>query len=93
MVLNDDELAAVYEFAYRLFEPKEIALAMGFEVEDFCLECQIQSSPISKKFYEGRMQQVAEIREQMIKAAKNGSNPAQEMLLDMLNHACDDIVI
>lgn len=93
MVLSDEQLSEIYEFAYRLFEPKEIALAMGIDVEEFCLECQIQSTSASKTYYKGRIQQMAEIREQMIRAAKNGSNPAQEQLLDMLNNSCDDIVI
>ena len=93
MVLSDEQLGQVYELAYRLFEPKEIALAMELPVEEFCIDCQIQDTPASKKYFSGRLQQMAEIREQMIKAAKNGSNPAQEMLLDLLNHRCDDVVV
>ena len=93
MDLNEEQLKNIYELAYRLLEPKEIALAIGLDVEEFCLECQIQSTEASKKYYEGRLQQIAEIREQMIKAAKNGSNPAQEMLLALLNHTCEDIIL
>lgn len=79
--------------AYRLFSPKEIAIAIGLPVEEFCIRCSIQDSPESKKYYEGRYQQITEIRESLIKAAKNGSNPAQEKLLELLQQHNDDIII
>ena len=93
MDLNDEILENIYQLAYRLFSPKEIALAIGLPVEDFCIKCSIQDSPESKKYYEGRFQQLNEIREALIKAAKNGSNPAQEQLLQLLQEHNDDIII
>ena len=93
LLLTKEQLENVYQMAYRLFTPKDIAIALHLPVEEFEDNVAVQGTPVHDKFYDGRLQQVSEIRESMIKAAKNGSNPAQEKLLELLLSKNDDVIL
>lgn len=87
-------LENIEQLAYRLFLPRQIAVILELEeVEDFENRCRVLSTPEAKAYHKGRYQQMTELRENIIKAAKNGSNPAQEQLLHLLQESDNDIIV
>lgn len=91
--MTTEQLEQVEQLAYRLFKPRQIAIIMELNVEDFDARCHIIELPEAKAYWKGRYQQIAELRENIIKAAKNGSNPAQEQLLAIIREEDKDITI
>ena len=70
--------------AYMLFTPEQIAINIEVDEIDFLLEIET-TSPSRTAFNRGLIRQEMELRTQIIKSAKNGSNPAQEQILKLLN--------
>lgn len=81
MNLNEEQLKSVEMLAYRLFTPSMVAIAVGVDELDFVADVRIPGTPARIAFYKGYLQQQVETREAIIKAARNGSNPAQIELL------------
>ncbi len=84
MNLSKEQLEQVELLAYRMFSPANIAVAIEVDVIDFIDEVRTRGTEAHQAFFRGYMQQQAELRESIIKAAKNGSNPAQMELLKLL---------
>lgn len=81
MNLTQEQLKAVEDLAYRLVTPQLVALNIEVDEVDFVHEVRIPGTEVHKAYYKGYIRQTIEIREGIIKAAKNGSNPAQSELL------------
>lgn len=82
MYFNEEQLKNIEEMSYRLFSPIEIALALEIkEQDDFIEEISCAGSNAHRAFYKGYLRQLGELRNDTIKAARNGSNPAQTELL------------
>ena len=82
MYFNEEQLKNIEEMAYQLFSPFEIALALETEEADkFIEEISTPGTDVHKAFYKGYLRQLGELRTDTIKAARNGSNPAQMELL------------
>lgn len=82
MYFSEEQLNIIEEMAYRLFEPYKIAINLEVDEYDFIDQIN-QPSEARKAFYKGIIRHEMELREQIIKAALNGSNPAQDQLLKM----------
>lgn len=82
MYFNEEQLKDIEEMAFRLFSPEEIALAMELDnlADEFLEDCRTPGTPAHRAYFKGYLRQVASLREDTIKAARNGSNPAQEEL-------------
>lgn len=73
--------------AYQLFSPFEIALALETkDQDDFIEEIARSTSDAHRAFYKGYLRQIGELRSCTIKAARNGSNPAQIELLKCITN-------
>jgi hypothetical protein len=83
MHLSGEQLNQVTEMAYRCFAPFLIAINLEVDEVEFIEQIYIEGS-IRKAYYAGLIRQQTELREALIKAAHNGSNPAQEQLLKMM---------
>jgi hypothetical protein len=83
MFLNPEQLEQVTEMAYRYFAPPQIAINLELDETDFIEAIRIEGTDIRKAYYKGFIQQQMELRDALIKAAHNGSNPAQEQLLKL----------
>lgn len=81
MYLTTEQCSSIEEMAYRLYSPNTIAIALELDCDDFLSELHTQGSQIHKSFYTGYLRQLDETRANTIKAAQNGSNPAQIELL------------
>jgi hypothetical protein len=84
MHLNPEQLNQVTEMAYRCFAPFLIAINLEQDETEFTEQIHIEGSAVRKAYYTGLIRQQTELREALIKAAHNGSNPAQEQLLRMM---------
>lgn len=83
MHFSEEQLKTIEDMAYRLFQPYLIAINLEVDEDDFIDEIQ-QKSTARTAFYKGVIRHENEVREQIIKAALNGSNPAQEQLIKLL---------
>lgn len=83
MYFNAEQLKNIEEMAYQLFSPFEIALALETEeADEFIEEIGSPGTDAHKAFYKGYLRQLGEL----IKAARNGSNPAQIELLKCITN-------
>jgi hypothetical protein len=86
MYLTGEQRKAIEEFAYRLLPPGVIAIALECDPDDFLEEINRQGSDAHKAYWTGCLRQMDEIHAGVIKAAKNGSNPAQSELIRYINN-------
>jgi hypothetical protein len=84
MHLNPEQLNQVTEMAYRCFTPFLIAINLELDETQFIEQISIEGSEIRKAYYKGLIRQQLELRDALIKAAHNGSNPAQEQLFKIM---------
>lgn len=75
--MNAEQLSTIEEMAYQLFTPSQIALILEVDCDDFLTEVEASGTPVHKAYYSGYLRQLSETRRDTIKAARNGSNPAQ----------------
>jgi len=84
MYLTPEQLSQVEEMAYRCFEPFMIAINLELDEIEFIGQIFIEGTDIRKAYYKGLIRQQMELREALIIAARNGSNPAQEQLMKIM---------
>jgi hypothetical protein len=84
MHLNPEQLNQVTEMAYRCFTPFLIAINPEPDEIQFVEQISIEGAGIRKSYYKGLIRQQMELGDALIKAAHNGSNPAQEQLLKIM---------
>ena len=81
MILTDEQITLVKEYAAALLPANEIAILLDFDTDGRRAFDEIvknhTSSPIYKAFHQGRLQTKFELRKIIIKLAKNGSPAAQ----------------
>ena len=82
--MNEETLKAIEEMAYQLFTPAEIAISLEMEEDEFVSSLKDRYSDVHRSFYRGYFRQLGEVRSYTIKAAHNGSNPAQMELLKLI---------
>lgn len=84
--ITDEDLKLIEELASYFFTPREIAVMVEVNPEDFIYAIEhAEGSQIATAFLKGRLQNEMELRKSIIKLAKAGSSPAQTMSLDLLN--------
>ena len=83
-ILNEAERTTVEEMSYRLMSPFLIAINLEMDENDFLDELRTPGTDIRQAFYRGYIRQTMELRESIIKAAQNGSNPAQQELIKFI---------
>ena len=88
--LNDittAELQEVSAMAAVFFTPKQIAIALEFELDDFVNACLENGSDCYNAFEGGRLKSEYEVRKSVMQLAKAGSSPAQTMALEMIKNS------
>lgn len=85
MNLSEEQLSEVQEMAGLFFAIEDIADNLELteaQVEDLLLDCQLRMGEFYKAYRRGWLTSEVKLRKAIEKAAENGSNPAQQMLLD-----------
>ena len=72
--------------AYLLIPIDLIAINLGIENTAFMAEMQDPEFSIYKAYYKGILRQKMELHQSIVQASKNGSNPAQEQIIRMLEN-------
>lgn len=85
MHLSEEQLEIIEQMGYRLFTPEMVAINIEVDEDVFLEEITIPGTDARIAYYKGVIRQEMELREAIIKAAGNGSNPAQEQLIKMIN--------
>lgn len=84
MHLSSEQLDAIEEMAYMLFPPVMIAINIEVDETDFCSDVNIPGKQARTAYYKGLLRHQMEMRASIMKAAKNGSNPAQQQMLNLM---------
>ena len=81
--MNEETLKVIEEMAQLFFSANEIEC--NIEQPDVDINAQVQSrcGPIYEAYMRGRLKGEIALRKGIHKAAENGSNPAQAMLLEI----------
>ena len=85
MNLSEEQLSEIEEMAGLFFAIEDIADNLELteaQVEDLLLDCQLRVGEFYKAYRRGWLTSEVKLRKAIEKAAENGSNPAQQMLLD-----------
>lgn len=85
MNLNQEQSEQLEEMAYLLIPIDLIAVNFGMDDIAFMQELRDRESPICKSYYRGILRQKMELHTNIVQAAKNGSHPAQEQIIKMLD--------
>lgn len=85
MHLSAEQLNMIEEMAYRLFPPVMIAINIEADELDFIEAINTPGETARNAYYKGLIRQQMELRDSIIKAAKNGSNPAQQQIISLSN--------
>lgn len=88
---SEEQLNQIEEMAYLLISPSLIAVNLGMMEADLRYHLKDETSPVYQAFYKGLLRQKMELHRSIIKAAGNGSNPAQEQLKAMVRAIETDI--
>ncbi len=90
MNLTEEQLSEVQEMAGLFFAIDDIADNLELtetQVEDLLLDCQLRVGEFFKAYRRGWLIAEVKLRKAIEKAAENGSNPAQQMMLDFQKQA------
>jgi hypothetical protein len=79
-----EQLAEIEEFGTLLFEPNEVAIILGIDTEAFHHELGDPESEVYKAYFRGFLKSKAELRKSIIRFAKQGSVPAQNVMIKMI---------
>ena len=91
MNLTKEQLEQLKEMAYNLVTPELAAINLEVNELEFMTDLRTMDTPVHRAYYSGFLRQLMETRQAIIKAAHNGSNPAQLELLKMIRQVTNDI--
>lgn len=85
MNLNTEQREQLEQMGYALITPELVAANLEVDELEFLTELKTVGSEVRRAYYRGYIRQLTETRQAIIKAAHNGSNPAQMELLKLIN--------
>lgn len=84
MHFSEEQLKIIEEMGYRLFPPYLVAINLEINEDDFIDEIHTPKSSARTAYYKGLIRHKNDVHEKIISAAINGSNPAQDQLIKLL---------
>ncbi|MBR4533093.1 MAG: hypothetical protein IKO85_00895 [Bacteroidaceae bacterium] len=85
MNLNKEQREQLEQMGYMLIPPQLAAINLEMDELEFLTELKTVGSEVQKAYYSGYIRELVETRQAIVKAAHNGSNPAQVELLRLIN--------
>lgn len=82
--MSEEVLNEIARLAELQFTNDEIAIVVEMDPEEFEIEMLNTSGEIYKKVMGGRLKAEADLRQVIIKLSKQGSSPAQALLLKLI---------
>ena len=81
---SSEDLAAISTYGEVFFTPKEIAIILQLNMQDFIDDCRDINHEAHAAYMKGTLLSEAKIRKSIINLAISGSTPAQNLSLDIL---------
>lgn len=85
MNLTKEQREQLERMGYTLIPPQLAAINLEVDELEFLMELKTVGSEVRQAYYRGYLRQLVETRQAIVKAAHNGSNPAQVELLKLIN--------
>lgn len=89
MNLTEEQLEEVERLAGLFFHPADIMTIIGIPIHDtdrfFDIIGFEKENPLFQSYHKGRLTANVELRQAVKQAALNGSNPAQNMMVEFFN--------
>lgn len=85
MNLTKEQREQLEKMGYTLIPPQLAAINLEVDELEFLMELKTVGSEVRQAYYRGYLRQLVETRQAIVKAAHNGSNPAQVELLKLIN--------
>lgn len=85
MNLTKEQREQLEKMGYTLIPPQLAAINLEVDELEFLTELKTVGSDVRQAYYSGYLHQLVETRQAIVKAAHNGSNPAQVELLKLIN--------
>ena len=90
MNLTTEQLSALEDFSYNLIPINIMAVLMEVDEMDLRLAIERIDTNEHKAYYKGYGRMLLETRKQIIRSAQNGSNPAQQEILQFIREFQND---
>lgn len=84
MNLTREQREQLEEMAFNLLPPELAAINLEVDGLEFMTELRTMGTPVRRAYYSGYLRQLIQTRQAIIKAAHNGSNPAQLEILKLI---------
>ncbi|MFZ4414288.1 MAG: hypothetical protein ACOYOV_14490 [Bacteroidales bacterium] len=81
---DEDQLQTIEDMAGLFFKTDEIAVVLEVDPLDFATLISFGGNPAHARFMKGWMEAEYKLRKSISDSAANGSNPAQNIMLDFL---------
>ncbi len=81
--LSDNEYDEIKKMAAVFFTPKQIAIVLELNIDEFVDACNNTESKCFIAFEGSRLKSEFELNSSIVRLAKSGSSPAQTMALEM----------
>jgi hypothetical protein len=83
---DEDQLQTIEDMAGLFFKTDEIAVVLEVDPIDFSAHILYGGNPAHARFMKGWMEAEYKLRKSISDSAANGSNPAQNIMLNFLNN-------
>lgn len=84
--MNEDEILKQIEFLAGLFFTiEEISIRLNLNETELRREIRGKTTPRAQAYTKGKMDQILELRKELIKYAKKGSNQADTIVTQLIN--------
>ena len=94
MQLTTEQLIDITAWANKGMSPKEIAIIMELDREEFIIQCAAEESEIEKAYFKGYYMLVAEHNAKLIEQGKQGNSLAQDkvakLIIELQNKKLND---
>lgn len=77
--MDDEKLRQIEELGALMFDYSEVALIAGVDKQSL-----MDDGPAKTAYMRGQLKAAADVRQSILKMAKNGSTPAQKQLVDLM---------
>ena len=85
MNLTEEQLSAISDMASLFYTPKEIAINLEVDIDDFDMEIKSEHGPIYKAFMKGWFESDMKLRRSTLQSAINGSTPSIQVIENYKN--------
>ena len=84
-IFDEDQLQTIEDMAGLFFKAEEIAIVLEVDSFEFAAILLFGNNPAHARYMKGWMEAEFKLRKSISDSAANGSNPAQNLMLDFLN--------